>query len=99
MNGNNLIHHDDAEKMLCPIARVSGRKTIVSYCVGKACILWRWEEIMAGHALWLKAMAKAKEETGEKTGPAPKAARLVADNPDHYGVTVERGWCGLGGKP
>lgn len=98
MNPNNIIHEEDAKAMICPIARVSGLPKIPSKCRGSACMLWRWQELMTSSPGYKEALKKLGEENGEKP-PYAKAARMIADHPEHYGQTVERGWCGLGGTP
>lgn len=93
----NLITPEEAEAFVCPIARTFGDKPVIEKCRSTACILWRWEEIMAGDARWKKAIATVVAETGEKP-PFAKAAKSVAADPVAHDLVSTHGWCGLGGK-
>lgn len=67
-------------------------------CVGASCMAWRWRQPLATDPGWKEAVAKIAEETGEKA-PYAKAAARVAANPDEFGQTPTKGYCGLAGKP
>lgn len=89
---------EEAATMDCPVARI---KPITEYgkCCGPRCILWRWRQRKTSDEGWLKAMKAAREETGENPNSHPKAAALVARDPDRFGLGPQTGYCGLGGIP
>jgi hypothetical protein len=86
------------EDRLCPLARTFATTPAVPNCRGAECALYRVLPITTKHPLWLPAVRKLAEQTGEKP-PYTKAARAVADDPAAYGMAADEGYCGLGGQP
>lgn len=92
MIGSNM------DTMLCPFARTFGVKEAQPYCRGQECALWRWQKVTTAHPMWLPAVRKRADETGEKA-PFPKAVRWVTDNLAELGIKPTHGYCGAGGEP
>jgi|GEM_PF-5700440 len=87
---------EQAKEWLCPVSRTFGVAKAIPHCQGPSCAAWRWEKITTAHPLYRDAVRKAAEEIDDKP-PYAKAARIVADDLEGHGLTVERGYCGLGG--
>lgn len=87
---------EQAAEWLCPLARTFAASPSVKGCQGASCALWRWEPVSTSNPLWRAAVKAEAEKTGEKA-PFPKAARVVADDLEAFGIKVERGYCGMGG--
>lgn len=90
---------DEAAEMLCPLSRTFGDKDAVKGCRGASCMVWRWEKITTAHPLWLPAVRKVAEEIGDTTPGRSKAAKVIADDMQAYGLVPTRGFCGIGGEP
>lgn len=93
-----LTPTEAAQEWLCPLSRTFATTPAATHCRGASCALWRWEKVTTAHPLWKGAVKAEAEKTGEKP-PYPKAARTVADDLEAFGMTVERGYCGMGGAP
>lgn len=93
-----LTPAEAADKWLCPLARTFALREAMSGCQGEICALWRWEKITTAHPAWRDAVKAEAEKIGEKV-PYAKAAKIVADDLERFGLTAERGFCGLGGQP
>lgn len=87
-----------ATQWLCPLARTFSDKEAVAHCRGDSCAVWRWEKITTAHPAWRDAVKAEAEKIGEKV-PYAKVAKIVADDLERFGLTAERGFCGLGGQP
>lgn len=88
---------EEARSLLCPLARTFATKDAVTGCRGPECAVWRWEKITTSHPAWMPAVRSVASEIGEKP-PYPKASKIVADDLVKYGMTEDRGHCGLGGQ-
>ena len=93
-----LTPQEAGTTLLCPLARTFGSKEASLHCRGAACAVWRWERITTKHPAWLPAVRAVATEIGERQ-PYPKAAAIVAADPVKYGLTSDRGFCGIGGQP
>jgi hypothetical protein len=85
-----MVRAKDAGTMMCHA--IEGIK-----CTGSNCMAWRFAAMVANPEATIAAMLI----TGEKA-PAPKAARMVLDDPGRFGLPVgedREGYCGLAGKP
>lgn len=89
---------ETADAVMCPFARTFSASVAKPGCRGPLCALWRWEKIMAGHPVWRAAVQNEGKRLGEGP-PFAKAARAVADNPEAFGLTPVKGFCGAGGQP
>ena len=87
---------DDARRMWqCPISRIHPEPT--KNCRADDCPLWRWRVRLVSDPGVREALAMAAQATGEAGATKPKAAALVAKNPEAYGLGPQTGYCGLGG--
>lgn len=93
-----MLTPEDANDLLCPLARTFASKVAFEGCRGPECAVWRWEKLTTSHPRWKDAVRLEASSTGERA-PFPKAALKVANDPAAYGLVVERGYCGLGGEP
>jgi hypothetical protein len=83
----------DAGERMCPVK-------VDESCGGSGCPIWRFS--LTPNALVVAAIKRAMAETGENGLKHTEAARLVADEPERFGLPVgedRMGWCGMGGKP
>ena len=88
---------DAASKLPCPISRTFGDAPTRN-CRTTGCLLWRWKPVTTAHPAWKAAVLAEAAKLGEKA-PFPKAARIVADSPEAFGLIVTEGWCGLAQEP
>lgn len=88
---------ETAHTRLCPLARTFGQAPSHSGCRGSDCAVWRWEKITTAHPLWSQAV-RAEAEKIQDRPPFARAARIVADDPEAFGLVPKLGYCGLGGE-
>ena len=104
---------DEAKTKWCPMARSEtwGKGSGISsanrmengewfgYCIGSACMMWRWTPLMAD-AAFLAAVKKAERDPHEKRTHA-QAAAYVKDNRAEFGLPTKpfEGHCGLAWRP
>lgn len=99
------IKEAEANTWDCPIARTFNEGKTAT-CDGSACILWRWREIQASDGVFTAAVQRTMACLAQEDGKGKPASSFhkaavaqVARDPEGYGVTTDRGYCGLGGKP
>jgi hypothetical protein len=88
---------EEEAAMLCPLARTFATPKAEAGCRGPACMCWRWEKVGVSNPLWLPAVRKVAEEIGDTTPNRAKAAKVVADDMEAYGLVPTKGFCGIGG--
>jgi hypothetical protein len=108
-----LLTATEATKRLCPIARISARQgktpdDVPATCCGPECVLWRWVPLRADDD---RVVSGIKREMALLQLERPKAipanlhgeaVKRVMKNPIDYTFPdpeVDKGWCGLGGRP
>lgn len=78
----------------CPLSRTFADGPVSPKCRGSVCPVWRWQVSDA----WRRAVVEVAKTTGESGKGVltanPKAAAIVAAEPQKYGC---EGICGLGG--
>ena len=89
---------DPQDPPLCPVARTFATNPASDRCRGPDCAAFRWETITVAHPNWAASVKAVAAEIGD-TVPFKKASRIVADDPEKYGLVPTRGFCGLGGQP
>lgn len=107
------VTEQQAGTLWCPMSRVgivAGEHAVAvnrhgnpgaieeeSRCLGSACMFWRWVGLKADPA-HAAAVAKLMREGNVAH---PKAAKMVADDPEKYGLPGKptHGYCGIAGKP
>lgn len=92
------ITPETADATICPFARTFAATPAQTGCRGPTCALWRWEKVTTAHPAYRDAV-RAVAATVEDKPPFPKAARIVADDPEKYGLVPSKGYCGAGGQP
>jgi hypothetical protein len=108
-----LLTATEATKRLCPIARISARQgkspdDVPATCCGSECVLWRWVPMSASDHRFKSAvqreiaMMQAEGAKGLASVLHGEAVKRIAAKPDAYTFpdpAVDKGWCGLGGRP
>lgn len=84
-------------KALCPLARTFADARANPHCRGADCAAYRIAPLQTSHPLWRPAVKAVAEEIGDKSPAKAKAAAIVAENPEKYGMSTTDGYCGLGG--
>ena len=88
---------EEAERLLCPLARTFQSGPTHPHCRGPVCALWRWQKLSAD---LLKPHITAR--MADQGGKDHKAAvEWVMDNREALGIPLKptHGFCGMGGRP
>jgi hypothetical protein len=101
----------EAADLACPLSRITPHNS--AKCIGPNCILWRWKPLRTSDPRLVAAIKREKvlladehnkSLTEGETKKSPEsflkqATQNVCLDPEGYGVTPERGYCGLGAQP